>query len=229
MEAYTGFAEVYDIFMDNVPYEEWGAYLSGLLEEYGICDGIVADLGCGTGTMTEYLAEKGYDMIGIDASEEMLEIAQEKKEKSGHEILYLLQDMREFELYGTVRAIVSICDSINYITEHKYREILGDQTIAENRETCSFIWDNYYYEEERINEYELSLFIREEEQNRDGYEMYRRYRETHYQRAYTLVEMRELLEAAGMRFLAAYDAFTKEEPTDTSERIYVIAGKGERA
>ena len=167
-------------FMDNVPYEEWGAYLSGLLEEYGICDGIVADLGCGTGTMTEYLAEKGYDMIGIDASEEMLEIAQEKKEKSGHEILYLLQDMREFELYGTVRAIVSICDSINYITEpddlkqvfhwadnyldpdgvfifdfnteYKYREILGDQTIAENRETCSFIWDNYYYEEERINE-----------------------------------------------------------------------------
>ena len=196
-------------------------------------------------------------MIGIDASEEMLEIAQEKKEKSGDEILYLLQDMREFELYGTVRAIVSICDSINYITdpddlrqvfhwadnyldpdgvfifdfntEYKYREVLGDQTIAENRETCSFIWDNYYYEEERINEYELSLFIREEEQDRDGYEMYRRYQETHYQRAYTLEEMQELLEAAGMRFLAAYDAFTKERPTDTSERIYVIAGKGERA
>ncbi len=257
MEAYTGFAEVYDTFMDNVPYEEWGAYLCGLLEEYGIRDGIVADLGCGTGTMTEYLAEKGYDMIGIDASEEMLEIAQEKKEKSGYEILYLLQDMREFELYGTVRAIISVCDSINYITEpgdlrqvfywadnyldpdgvfifdfnteYKYREVLGDQTIAENRETCSFIWDNYYYEEERINEYELSLFIREEEQDRDRYEMYRRYQETHYQRAYTLEEMQELLEAAGMRFLAAYDAFTKERPTDTSERIYVIAGKGERA
>ena len=107
--------------------------------------------------------------------------------------------------------------------------MLGYQTIAENRETCSFIWDNYYYEEERINEYELSLFIREEEQGRDGYEMYRRYQETHYQRAYTLEEMQELLEAAGMRFLAAYDAFTKERPTDTSERIYVIAGKGERA
>ena len=196
-------------------------------------------------------------MLGMDASEGMLEIAQEKKEKSGHEILYLLQDMREFELYGTVRAIISVCDSINYITEpgdlrqvfywadnyldtdgvfifdfnteYKYREVLGDQTIAENRETCSFIWDNYYYEEERINEYELSLFIREEEQGRDGYEMYRRYQETHYQRAYTLEEMQELLEAAGMRFLAAYDAFTKERPTDTSERIYVIAGKGERA
>lgn len=152
------------------------------------------------------------------------------------------------------RAIVSICDSINYITdpddlqqvfywvnnyldpdgvfifdfntEYKYREVLGDQTIAENRETCSFIWDNYYYEEERINEYELSLFIRDEEKSQAGCEMYRRYQETHYQRAYTLKEMKELLEKSGMRFLAAYDAFTKEKPTDSSERIYVIAGKG---
>ena len=257
MDAYTSFAAVYDTFMDNIPYEEWKSYLKELLKEYGVQDGLVLDLGCGTGTMTELLAADGYDMIGMDNSEEMLEIAREKQIKSGHEILYLLQDMREFELYGTVGAVFSICDSLNYITEpeelkqvfrwvnnyldpggififdfnteYKYREVLGDQTIAEAREDCSFIWDNYYYEEERINEYELSLFIREEEQDRDGYEMYRRYQETHYQRAYTLEEMQELLEAAGMRFLAAYDAFTKERPTDTSERIYVIAGKGERA
>ena len=75
------------------------------------------DLGCGTGTMTELLAADGYDMIGVDNSEEMLEIAREKQIKSGHEILYLLQDMREFELYGTVGAVFSICDSLNYITE----------------------------------------------------------------------------------------------------------------
>ena len=67
--------------------------------------------------MTELLAEAGYDMIGVDNSEEMLEIAREKQIKSGHEILYLLQDMREFELYGTVGAVFSICDSLNYITE----------------------------------------------------------------------------------------------------------------
>ena len=171
MEAYTSFASVYDTFMDNIPYEEWGEYLKGLLKEYKIEDGLVLDLGCGTGTMTEILASEGYDMIGIDNSEDMLEIAQEKKEKSGYDILYLLQDMREFELYGTVKAVVSICDSLNYVTEeeellevfrlvnnyldpkgififdfnteYKYREILGDCTIAENREECSFIWDNY--------------------------------------------------------------------------------------
>ncbi len=114
--------------------------------------------------MTEELASYGYDMIGVDNSEEMLEIAMDKKEKSGHDILYLLQDMRKFELYGTVKAIVSVCDCINYITEeeeleqvfrlvnnyldpggififdfnteYKYKEILGDETIAEEREEC---------------------------------------------------------------------------------------------
>lgn len=253
MEAYTSFAYVYDTFMDNVPYEEWGEYLHGLLKEYGIEDGIVLDLGCGTGTMTEYLADKGYDMIGVDNSEEMLEIALEKKRDSGHDILYLCQDMREFELYGTVRAIVSICDSVNYITdpeeleqvfrwadnyldpdgififdfntEYKYREILGDRTIAESRDECSFIWDNYYYEEEKINEYELSLFVRDEELSKDGQDIYNRYQETHYQRGYTLEEMKELLKAAGLKVLAAYDAFTKEVPKADSERIYVIAAK----
>lgn len=201
MEAYTSFARVYDTFMDNVPYKEWADYLGKILKEYGIDDGLVLDLGCGTGNMTEMLASSGYDMIGVDNAEEMLEIAMEKKVESGHDILYLLQDMREFELYGTVRAVISACDSVNYITddedltevfrlvnnyldpeglfvfdfntEYKYREILGEQTIAEDREECSFIWDNYYDEDERINEYELTLFVRDEEQP----QLYRKYQE----------------------------------------------------
>ena len=115
MEAYTSFARVYDTFMDNIPYEEWCEYLTGLMREYGVRDGLVLDLGCGTGNMTELLAKAGYDMIGADNAEEMLEIAMEKRDKSGHDILYLLQDMREFELYGTVRVVISVCDSVNYI------------------------------------------------------------------------------------------------------------------
>ena len=115
MEAYTSFARVYDTFMDNVPYKEWADYLGKILKEYGIDDGLVLDLGCGTGSMTEMLASSGYDMIGVDNAEEMLEIAMEKKVESGHDILYLLQDMREFELYGTVRAVISACDSVIWI------------------------------------------------------------------------------------------------------------------
>lgn len=246
MDAYTSFASVYDTFMDNIPYEEWADYVIGLLKEYGISDGLVADLGCGTGNMTELLASAGYDMIGIDNAEEMLEIAMEKRGKSGADILYLLQDMREFELFGTVRAIVSICDSINYITEeeellevfrlvnnyldpkgifvfdfntvYKYREVLGDQTIAEDREDCSFIWDNYYYEEECINEYELNLFIKEK-----GTDLYRKYQETHYQKAYEFEKIKKLVKESGLEYVAAYDAFSKNPPTAESERIYVIA------
>ena len=246
MDAYTSFASVYDTFMDNIPYEEWAEYLVTILKEYGVEDGLVLDLGCGTGNMTELLAKSGYDMIGIDNAEEMLEIAMEKKAKSGQDILYLLQDMREFELYGTVKAVVSICDSVNYITEeddllevfqlvnnyldpkgmfvfdfntvHKYRDVLGDQTIAEDREDCSFIWDNYYYDDEQINEYELSLFIKEE--NSD---LYRKYQETHFQKAYDLETMKKLIEQSGLEYITAYDAFTKNPPTKDSERIYVIA------
>ena len=287
MEAYTSFAYVYDTFMDNVPYGEWARHIREKLCEHGVTDGIVLDLGCGTGTMTERLAGYGYDMIGVDNSEEMLELAMEKKTESGYDILYLLQDMRGFELYGTVRAVVSVCDSVNYITEpdeleevfrlvnnyldpkgiflfdfntvHKYRDVIGDSTIAEDRGVCSFIWDNRYYEKEQINEYDLTLFIAEdfnpmenayvsertadsedallseegagdledtmfsEEEGGENGSLYRRYTETHYQRGYTLAEIQELLERAGVVFIEAYDADTKETPNDTSERICVIA------
>ena len=102
-ESYESFAGVYDLFMDNIDYPAWCTYLTGILKEYGIEDGLIAELGCGTGSMTELLAAEGYDMIGIDNSPDMLEVAQEKRVESGLDILYLMQDMREFELYGTVR------------------------------------------------------------------------------------------------------------------------------
>ena len=249
MEAYTSFASVYDTFMDNVPYEEWGEYIHSMLCEYGVKDGIVLDLGCGTGTMTEILAGYGYDMIGVDNSEDMLELAMEKRIASGHDILYLLQDMREFELYGTVRAVVSVCDSVNYITEpeelrevfrlvnnyldpggvflfdfntvYKYEKILGDVTIAENREDCAFIWENFYDEETRINEYDLTFFVREKDGAQGG--LFRRFLETHCQRGYELSEIRALLEEGGLRFEEALDADTLGEVTPESGRIYCIA------
>ena len=245
MDAYTGFAEVYDMFMDNIPYETWCEYLTGLLREQGVTEGLLLDLGCGTGTLTRLLAAEGYDMIGVDLSDEMLEIAMDHQREKPDGILYLLQDMREFELYGTVRGIVSICDSMNYLTEYedlvqvlrlannyldpggvfifdlntvyKYRDLLGETTIAENREEGSFIWENYFDEASAVNEYDLTLYIRE-----DG-ETYRRFEEVHYQRAYDLKTIGRLLADAGMELTAAYDAFTKEPVRDDSERIYVVA------
>ena len=310
MEAYTDFAQVYDTFMDDTPYEEWCEYLVELLEKYRETEnndtGVIyeadvpyqkqndalypkqndvlyqkqndtahlkqkneydsnvinkdvfqknlqqernsiLDLGCGTGTLTQLLAQKGYDMIGIDNAQEMLQIAMEKRAESDLDILYLLQDMRSFELYGTVGAVISVCDCINYLLEeedvvqtfrlvnnylypgglfifdfntvYKYEVVIGDTTIAENREACSFIWENYYHEEEEINEYDLTIFVQEGEDK----DAYHRFQETHYQRGYRLEQMKEYLHRAGLVFVAAVDADTHGEVTEDSERIYVVA------
>ena len=247
--AYTSFAEVYDTFMDNVPYGEWCGYLTGLLRDFGVSDGLVAELGCGTGTMTELLSACGYDMIGVDSSEDMLSMAMEKRDRSGSDILYLCQDMRELELYGTVRAVVSVCDSMNYLTEYrdlvkvmglannyldpggvfifdlntvyKYRELLGNRTFAEDREHESFIWENTFDEESGINEYGLSIFV--DSGLADGdIPLYHKYEETHYQRAYSLDEVERAAREAGMRLEAVYAAFTRKAPAADSERVYVI-------
>ena len=285
-ESYTDFAEVYDEFMDNTPYEEWCSRLVQIIDKYGISkpvravsgthgmqemvqneaqetdqDGtevseeeqalasernLVLDLGCGAGTLTELMADAGQDMMGIDMSYDMLQIAMDKQAQSGHDIMYLCQDMRELELYCTVGTVICICDSINYVleeeevietfrrvnnylfpkglfifdfnTDYKYAEVIGDTTIAENREDCSFIWDNFYDEESHINEYDLTIFVREDEEM----DVFRRFQETHFQRGYNLQEMMHFVKAAGLEFVAAIDADTDDEVTEVTERVLMV-------
>ena len=150
-----------------------------------------------------------------------------------------------FELFGSFRAIVSVCDSLNYITEreellqvfrlvnnyldpvglflfdmntiHKYRDILGDTTIAENRDEGSFIWDNSYDPENGLNIYELAVFLPRE----DG--LYEKAEEVHCQKAYSQEEIEELIREAGMELLEVYDAYTGRPAYDDSERLFFIA------
>ena len=218
-KMYETFAHVYDTFMDEVPYDDWAAFLIREMKKDGIKDGLVLDLGCGTGQITKRLALAGYDMIGVDASADMLQAAQEKR--GGCDILYLLQDMREFELYGTVRCVISTCDSLNYITEEEdllkvfrlvnnyldpgglflfdmnslryYEKVLSDNTFAESRDEGGFIWENSYDADTRINEYDLTLFL----QRQDG--LFERFLETHRERAWSVRKVEELLRAAGLK------------------------------
>ena len=242
MESYSDFAALYDEFMEDVPYDEWCRCIVNKLRAYGIDEGIVLDLGCGTGEVTFRLQKEGYDMIGIDNSDDMLGIAQ-KKCQNDDSILFLCQDMREFELYGTVRAVVSVCDCVNYITDPnelvlvfklvnnyldpdgivvfdfntdvKYSQI-GESTIAENREDASFIWENWYDEESKINEYDITFFVKEGK-------LYRKFEESHFQRGYSYEEMVNIIEQSGMEFLESFDADTKGAVTPLSERIVIIA------
>lgn len=248
MEAYTGFAYVYDEYMDNIPYEEWSEYLIKLLVEQGVTKGMsVADLGCGTGTVTQILDKAGYECVGIDNAPDMLTIATEKMYEEEQQIIYSLQDMREFELPYEVDAMISIADSMNYITSkeditsvfqcvkeglkqggvfifdlktiHFFRDILADNTYAENREDSAFIWDNIYDEQTRNNEYDLAVFIRNEQGSFDRFE------ENHFQHGFTQEEVLSAAQAAGLQVVAVYDAFTKEPPKSESERLYYILRK----
>ncbi len=244
MEEYSALASVYDEFMDDIDYEKWSDFIEDTLKTYNIENGLVLDLGCGTGRLTELLSDKGYDMTGVDGSQEMLQQALQKRDISKKDILYLNQDMRDFELYGTMRAIVSTCDCMNYITDinelkdvfrlvnnyldpkgififdfntkKKYQNI-GDASIAENREDGSFIWENFYNEEEAINEYQLTLFLP------TGTGLYKKYEENHIQKGYELSEIKKAVEDSGLVFLNAYDGYSSNPADDNCDRIVIVA------
>ena len=256
MEIYQSFAQVYDSLMDDVPYADWAAWVTEALRRRGIADGLVLDLGCGTGSLTVELARAGYDMIGVDGSPDMLIRAREKAARcagaGGEDILLLSQDIRELELYGTVRAVVSACDTLNYILEeeelrevfrlvnnyldpggiflfdmntaYKYEHLLGDHTFAEEREDCAYIWENTWYPDERINEYDLTLFVPQPGQGEPG-TWFRRFHERHIQRCYTRESVERLLREAGMIPEAVYGAYTWEAPGPACERLLFAASE----
>lgn len=243
MESYTEFARVYDEFMDQTPYDLWCDNLLTILKKHHIKEnGSILELGCGTGKMTRRLEKKGYQMTGLDNSLEMLEVAGNMQED---DILYILQDMVSMEMPGKFDAVISVCDCMNYILEeedlkmvfqkvrsylkeegvfifdmnapYKYEKLLSQNTFAEDREDASFIWDNFYDEQERINEYQLSLFIKNAEGTYDKYE------EEHYQKAYDAKKISQMLENVGFSKVTILDVDTMKEPVQKTERFYFIA------
>lgn len=245
---YEGFANVYDHVMDQIPYEEWFEKLEKYLKDHGIESGRICELGCGTGIMTEKFASAGYDMIGLDQSVEMLALAKVKQVETKSEILYLNQIMEELELDSPVEAFISVCDSLNYLlqeeqltslfgrvekylkpggyfifdlkTAYCYRTVIGNQTWVEQDDEVSYIWDNYFYEDQDINEYMLTIFRKQPDT-----ELYERVEESHYQRAYPLDVLKQLLEESGLTFVESFDEDMINPVQEESERIYLVAQK----
>ena len=241
---YEDFANVYDHVMNNIPYEDWFERIHDYLKSHGIAEGSICELGCGTGTMTELFASAGYGMTGVDVSPEMLALANMKKEESGSDILYIEQAMEELDLDRQFDAMISVCDSVNYLlhdeqldslfagvkkylrpggymifdmkTAFCYQNIIGNQTWVEQDEDVSYIWENYYYEDRYINEYMLTIFRRRE----DG--LFEKSEEAHYQKAYDIDTMKEKIEAAGLEFVEAFGGDMTSEPKSSDERFYIV-------
>ncbi|WP_330684031.1 class I SAM-dependent DNA methyltransferase [Petrocella sp. FN5] len=246
MASYEQFAMIYDSALNELPYGAWLVYIESIFKKNGLEPNLILDLGCGTGSMTNLMAKKGYEMIGVDLSEDMLAIARDKaKEEELEGVMYLNQDMTELDLFGTVDAVISVGDALNYITfeedlkktfekvnlflnpgglfifdmntVYKFKEVLGNKTYAENHEDYAYIWENYYYEDEAINEYEVNVFIK----NEDG--LYEKSTEVHHERGYEPKEVIKCLEASGLKFLALYHDNTFEDLKSTTQRMYFVA------
>lgn len=242
---YDRFADVYDRMMSETPYDMWFERLLAYLQRQGKTCGHLCELGCGTGEMTERFADVGYEVTGIDLSPDMLALAAEKK-KDRQKILYLNQDMTDFSLHKPADVVLCICDSINYLleeddlrdlfgcvravmpedglflfdmkTEYCYEEILGNEIRMEDAEDYTVIWDNAYDGVSKINEYILTMFMRD-----PGSGQYERWDECHRQRAYSPDRIRKLLREAGLELRDCFGEDMEAVPGTTEERIYFIA------
>lgn len=243
---YGDFAFYYDRLMGDVDYGQWADYIIDIFKKNKLEPGLIADLGCGTGSFCLEMAKKGYEMIGIDMSAEMLSCARQKALEGGIDILFLNQDMTSFELYGTVDVVTCLMDSVNYITykndlkrlfrlvnnylnpgglfifdinsPYKFENILSSNVFCETDEEVSYIWQNSYDKASRLCRFDLTFFVREGE-------LYRRFDEVHLERAYARDELAELLKAAGLKLCNVYGGFGFKKPSDKCERMFFVCKK----
>ena len=243
---YENFAYVYDEMMHDVDYEKWADYIEAIFHNFKIEPQEVVDLACGTGNITLILKKRGYSILGIDRSQDMLSVAQEKAFEEGFGIPFVCQDIRRINLHKKVDAIIVVCDGINYILKdqdlykvfsginkflkpggllafdlssyHKLSSILGNNVITDDDMDISLIWQNRFNTQKDICEMNLTFFIRE-------HNLYRRFDEIHKQRAYRIENIVEKLEDTGFRDICCYDHMTFDKAKDKSERWTFVAKK----
>ncbi len=247
MSGYSFFSSVYDTLTENVNYSARADYIADLLADNGIEGGILLDLACGTGTLSIEMANKGFEVIGVDASADMLSVAMNNAYESGKNILFLCQPMQQLDLYGTINAAICTLDSINHLTDpkdvqtafdkvslfteqggififdvntvYKHREILADNTFVYDMDDVYCVWQNSLDKDTDTVQIDLDIF----EQIDDG--VYERMQESFCERAYPLSLIQEMLGKAGLETVAVYDELSREEPKETSERLFIIARK----
>ena len=247
MSGYNDFAYFYDGLFDIEEYEKRCRYIVGILKENGISDGILLDVACGTGTLSEMLSDEGFDVIGIDGSEDMLGVAMEKKAESGRNIQYLHQNMSEIDLFGTIKCAVCTLDSINHVTspeevercfekiglftekdgififdvntEYKHREILKNNTFVYDTDEVFCVWQNELEEKTGSVHIFLDFF------SPCGGDTYERYSEEFDEVLYSEKWLSDTLGKYGFEVTGIYDDLTKEPLRKDSERAVFVCRK----
>ena len=242
MSSYVDFAYVYDRLICQ-DYEKWADYIEEIFKKNKIKPNLVLDLGCGTGSITNILSKRGYDMIGVDISCDMLNVARDKMTKEGQDVLYLCQDIRNFELYGTVDAVLCTLDVLNYITDeqelkkifglvknylnsggififdintrYKFENILSNNTFVTDENGVFYTWENEY--ENDLSTQYFTFF--KEEQNGQ----YSRFDEIHIQRAYDEDKLCDLLKSFGFSVTGIYDVLTFKKPSPDCEKTVIVS------
>lgn len=243
--SYQHLAQVYDLLMTEAPYEQWVSFAQNIWQREGVNPHKILDLGCGTGAIAIPFAQLGYRVTGVDLSEEMLAITYDKAKESGVSIELLHQDMRKLEVATQMDAVVSFCDSLNYLTEgddvyqaflrvhealkpgglflfdvhslYKINQVFGDSTFTLTEEDVAYIWQCELEGENRVY-HDLTIFAREGN-------LYRRFEEVHVQRGYSHQQLLDWLDDAGFRLVHCSGDFTDQAPTETTERIFYVAAK----
>ena len=242
---YDLLAPVYDKINGDIDYGLWADFLESAVSKYsGVRPKLVLDLGCGTGRMALELAGRGYDLTGVDASAEMLDIARSAAEERGLDILWLLQDMQGFELYGTVDLTVSCLDCINHLKpkearecfklvhnylvpgglfifdvngKSKFENVYSDRAYVFEEEQGTVVWQNSYSAKNRTCNFLISVFSEEN----DG--RYSRFDSLGREYMYTIRSLKSMLKSAGLEFMGAFSDFSFSTATDGDERIYIVA------
>lgn len=243
MSGYGRFAYFYDRLTQNVEYDRIAALCDELIKKYGSEREVVLDLACGTGSLSEELAKLGYDVIGVDLSDQMLEVAMDKRFDSGLPIQYLRQSMTELDLYGAVDAVICVLDSVNHLehmedvkktfervsmftcdgglfifdvnTVYKHQEILADNAFCYDLDGLFCAWQNELNDDNSVNVYLDFFEVRE-----DG--AYERFSEDFTERIFGESELERLLKEYDFQLIGKFDGFSDKPCTEKSQRILYV-------
>ncbi len=243
----SAFAKVYDKFTENSGVNERANYLQALLIRFGVPKGILLDLACGTGALSEAFIQMGYDVISVDLSYDMLMQARQRLSPYGGKALILEQDMRELDLFGTINACVCSLDSVNHLTEpadvqrvfdrvslftepggvflfdvntvYKHKEILGNNTFVYEDDSDFLVWQNEYDPADHTVQMLIDIF------SADGNGCYTRESDEITERAYSLEEIEKMLLTAGFSKVFCFGDLSEKEPVAEEQRVYFAAVK----